>query len=343
MSRHSAALDTLRAFAVALVLVDHVLETVSPWHPFDWQLGRLGVLLFFVHTACVLMASLARTPATGWALASHFYLRRAFRLYPLALATVAVVVLLDIPRTAWGAEVADRSPLSLFANAMLVQNLLGVASISSPMWSLPLEVQMYALLPAVFWAVSRWRIGAALAMWAVALPVANAVPMIGTSLLPFVPCFMAGVVAYCLLTRANAAIPGWAWLPLLTIVAAGYVAFSRLFDVVHAGPAAWGVCMAVALLLPLIGPVPRLVAVPSEIIARYSYGIYLVHLPALWVAFVVLDNFTAPVQWMVFVSLLSAASAAAYHLIEAPMIRLGWRVADRGWPLSETTVPNTAR
>ena len=55
-------LDILRSLAVMLVLADHAMELVGiktgrSFHPTDYALGRIGVILFFVHTSFVLMAN----------------------------------------------------------------------------------------------------------------------------------------------------------------------------------------------------------------------------------------------------------------------------------------------
>src|SRR5689334_16455875 len=83
-------LDLLRAFAVLAVVTDHGLTMVAASlrfevTPFVWHLGRVGVLMFFVHTSLVLMQSMARTPLDGWRLFANFYTRRAFRIYPLSV------------------------------------------------------------------------------------------------------------------------------------------------------------------------------------------------------------------------------------------------------------------
>jgi peptidoglycan/LPS O-acetylase OafA/YrhL len=80
----------VRSVAVLAVLVTHVLQ-VTAGCKFDghlaygietYSLGTAGVLLFFVHTALVLMQSLERTGTTrsGWPLIRFFYIRRAFRI-----------------------------------------------------------------------------------------------------------------------------------------------------------------------------------------------------------------------------------------------------------------------
>jgi len=69
MKRDSSVLDSLRAIAVSLVLVDHLAETFGPASIIPmrtaWQLGRLGVIFFFVHTSYVLMLSMQRRGLTG--------------------------------------------------------------------------------------------------------------------------------------------------------------------------------------------------------------------------------------------------------------------------------------
>jgi peptidoglycan/LPS O-acetylase OafA/YrhL len=85
-----ANLDILRSIAVLLVLLDHVLDMVASkhhlrvFHDFIGYSGRLGVLLFFVHTSLVLNFSLAQLQTSGWQLVRTFFVRRTFRLYPLS-------------------------------------------------------------------------------------------------------------------------------------------------------------------------------------------------------------------------------------------------------------------
>jgi peptidoglycan/LPS O-acetylase OafA/YrhL len=64
-----------------------------------------------------------------------------------------------------------------------------------------------------------------------------------------------------------------------------------------------------------------------QLIARYSYGIYLVHFVLIWLAFDHLGEAPWIVQFAVFAALLVALPVALYHLVERPMIRVGERVA----------------
>jgi len=89
--KDSYNLDLLRATAVLLVLVSHLLYALSLRHPIlessgwaDLIPGPLGVWMFFIHTTLVLMMSLERLSA-GASVAARFYIRRLFRIYPLSI------------------------------------------------------------------------------------------------------------------------------------------------------------------------------------------------------------------------------------------------------------------
>src|SRR4030095_13313297 len=89
----SANLDLLRAIAVLAVVAHHALQFVG----FEGGPGRFGVLIFFVHTCLVLLISLERLDDGRPGLIRSFYMRRAFRIYPLSIACVALVLLFHIP------------------------------------------------------------------------------------------------------------------------------------------------------------------------------------------------------------------------------------------------------
>ena len=90
-SSESANLDLLRTVAVLCVFGSHLTETIIGKHmELIWHIGRLGVLMFFVHTSLVLMFSMERLPLKGWDLIKSFYVRRAFRIYPLSMLCVMV-------------------------------------------------------------------------------------------------------------------------------------------------------------------------------------------------------------------------------------------------------------
>jgi peptidoglycan/LPS O-acetylase OafA/YrhL len=91
------------------------------------DLGRFGVLLFFVHTSLVLMLSMRRLGLAGLRLYTTFMVRRIFRIYPLSILTVALVIAFHIPFAPWfsGAMGAYAWPgwLELLSNLTLIQTL----------------------------------------------------------------------------------------------------------------------------------------------------------------------------------------------------------------------------
>src|SRR5262249_43650443 len=93
----SPNLDFLRANAVLMVLVFHVLGFFGIRQAglliFE-AVGLLGVLFFFVHTFFVLMFSLERQLARRGRLRLFliFFLRGFFRFYPLTIFIVGVFV-----------------------------------------------------------------------------------------------------------------------------------------------------------------------------------------------------------------------------------------------------------
>jgi peptidoglycan/LPS O-acetylase OafA/YrhL len=198
LSSESRNLDLLRSVAVSYVFVAHLIlslirspypELHDAWVPELYELGRVGVQLFFVHTSLVLLLSLDRNQGEGLFLS--FYVRRFFRIYPLSTACILMVLAFRIPYVprdsflspGWG---------DLLSNLFLVQNVTGAKDLISPLWSLPLEVQMYVLLPVIFVVLRRFGSSPlVLGMWTAAFA---AVPL--SPLLAFFPCFFGGVFAY---------------------------------------------------------------------------------------------------------------------------------------------------
>jgi peptidoglycan/LPS O-acetylase OafA/YrhL len=323
-------LDAMRALAVLLVVVDHVLETVAggtgTFGPFDRYLGRLGVLLFFVHTCFVLMLSLERQGGSGWALARGFYVRRAYRLYPLAVVCILVVVFVGVPFRPWD-EFRFPAAFDLAANLLLVTNLTGSSDVLAPLWTLPVEIQMYVLLPGIFLLVARDPSGdlaPVTALYLLALFAALVVAALSPRLSMFAsaPAFMAGVVAYVWRQRATARLPGWAWLPFLLGVVAVYVGIEEITPGVHHAELAAAVTLLVGIAIPMFaqsGSVALNGA--ARVVARYSYGIYLFNLIALWAAYEALPIESAAGKAATALGLLAVMSVAGYHLVEAPMIR----------------------
>lgn len=307
-------LDFLRACAVLFVLVDHTLNTVGIhriWKSDMNWLGRIGVLFFFVHTCCTLMMSLERHK--GEERFSTFYVRRAFRIYPLSI--VAVLVSMMVPRT------QSLSRVEWLSNIALVQNLTFSRDAFGSLWSLPLEVQMYLFLPFIF--ILAWRsktIWPLLTLFVASIPVALWQPqhIARASVLAYAPAFLPGVIAYWLFRKNAQRLPSWGVPIAIACITEGML--------IHPGwefPA-WIACLALGSSLPLFQEISsRVVNKPAFYLAKYSYGIYLSH--------TILLTCMRP-TWRslpLFLAAVAISSVASYHAVEYPMIRLGRRVSLR--------------
>jgi peptidoglycan/LPS O-acetylase OafA/YrhL len=93
---------------------------------------------------------------------------------------------------------------------------------------------------------------------------------------------------------------------------------------------AWIACLILGLGLPLFRQIkaPWLIAT-SHTIAKYSYGVYLMHPFALVIGLYLLRGHGIGVRLLAEAVPLAVLPVIAYHLIEHPMIRVGGRLATR--------------
>jgi peptidoglycan/LPS O-acetylase OafA/YrhL len=330
-------LDVLRALAVLLVLGSHVaamrISTPSAAQLVS-DLGQEGVVLFFVHTALVLMASLERIAArglSGWGRARDFYIRRAFRIYPLAIFTVMIVVATHTPVHPAPVFASPFEPPTLgrwLANLTLTTNLFNSKPVSGPLWSLPLEVQMYVALPLAFALIIRAPALRAVGIFCLGIALGAVALRIGPPLqaVQYAPCFMAGVMAFWLLRRVRARLPGWIWwFVLLLLVWLSHIVLPGLASDPSRG---WALAIVVGVAIPFVRNLGDSMFVrAAHVVCTYSYSIYLIHLPLL--AWTLLRMNGAPLwaRYAAFTAGIIVIPALLYHLLEEPMIRLGARVA----------------
>ena len=317
--------------------IDHI-GFVLPWH-----IGRFGVLLFFVHTSLVLMQSLERLERdediTFKTLT--FYVRRGLRIYPLAIAAVCIVVALHLPNELQVSRTQVLRPATfdlrtILANALLIQNLVAAPLVLYQLWTLPLELQMYLTLPWFFRQATRgvWRVVALLGVTATMAALGDhlfALPGLWRlNILPFVPCFLSGVLAYAILRRRPKPIVG-AW-AILGLLLGGLLlsAASNLGTGFHRW--GWLPCVGVGASLPFIVDArDSWFTRAAEGVAKYSYGIYLLHTFALYLAFQTGMGLPLALQWVIFTTSLCAMTWVAYHAIEAPFVRYGKAVRVQRW------------
>lgn len=337
MPTDSPKLDALRTFAVLAVFVDHFSQIWGSENN-GWrvliELGRMGVLLFFVHTSLVLMFSLERHnrrfgPDRQW---STFMIRRAFRIYPLSVVFVLAVFIFHIPSmdtTLRSVQYEDVGLHGLVVNLALIQNVpnIGAPSIMGVLWSLPWEVQMYAALPFIFLMVRAIRSPYVLLATTIFLfALFNVVHPWEHSALwmfQFVPSFLSGIVAYSFWNRWRPRLPFWAFALVLAGVSVLFMSYSG-----YAREAMLGLVVGCA--IPLAkDPTSKVFNTFCKHIAMYSYGFYLAHVLCTWLAFDAMKSYPLAVQWVTFAVVLVGVPVVAYHGIERPMMQVGAKLATR--------------
>ncbi len=256
-----------------------------------------------------------------------FFTRRLFRIYPLSVVTVLTLAL--IMHLTGGAKIDH---LQIVSNLLLVQNLTGHPSTPGALWSLPYEVQMYLFLPGLYVVVSRFpRIAPVLIAsgWLICIAAVLVLYVAGLNyhLVKYFPAFIPGVLAYSLTTRTEITSRLPAFLPALYIVLAAATFPLLVAYGIKENILLWPTCLLLGLLIPYSREVQscRVKAIANTI-AKYSYGIYLVHGPMIDFSFGYLRDSLPIVQWAAFIFGTATVSYLAFHLIENPGIQFGKRV-----------------
>jgi peptidoglycan/LPS O-acetylase OafA/YrhL len=321
-------LDLLRSVAITLVVVDHTMlamgiETIGTRDVGD--IGLFGVYLFFVHTSLVLMWSLERRPNT-----LDFYIRRVFRLYPLAVLAILIAAFTHAP-------ISQRIPhhyfhanpwtvKTLIINCLFLQDIIpNVAIIHGVTWSLSPELYMYVLLPCLFfYAKSVRQIWPLVVLWVLVAVVDNSIfSPVGNNFPILIPDFLAGIIAYVGFMKRKPVLPSWILLPFIAFLLYCYIHVHRIRS-------DWFACLALGLILPSIRDVQSpWIRKVSHTVATYSFGIYLFHPFMIAFGFYVLAGGPLGLQLAVEIVPLALAAFLGYHLVEKPMIVLGARVAAR--------------
>lgn len=333
-SQENPNLDFLRTIAVLLVFFGHlsVFHQILSLGPLNLTfMGALGVMFFFVHTSLVLMLSLERQQKDQGdsKLFMPFMIRRCFRIYPLSITAIVLILAFHLPLTTesyWHFQGVKPDGGDIFSNLFLVQNFSNRISILGPMWSLPYEMDMYVFLPWLYLLLRPNRSIRRIALvWAVVVAF-NLVFMrstINPAFLRYVPCFLAGVIAYQLLRgEYTRRLPAFLWPLWVTALAATFLIWG------DSSQTQWVICLLLGAAVPFFSRISASwVVAPSHFIAKYSYGIYLTHFFCIWFAFERLGKLPALVKIPVFVALAAGLPVLFYHLLEEPMIRVGKRVA----------------
>jgi peptidoglycan/LPS O-acetylase OafA/YrhL len=303
-----AGLDGLRGLAALYVAVFHCWLLTFRGFPANTGPGWLGWTLYG-HLAVVFFLalsgfSLAMSPArNGWRLGgtARYARRRAWRILPpyWAALVFGLLVAWAITPQPHSGPVTGRSVL---VYGLLLQDVTRAPVPNGAFWSIAVEAELYVLFPLLL--LIRRRLGAAVLIAAVTVPViavgllrpayASVSPVDKwTWLTPqLAPLFVFGMVgAGILAARDRLRRLPWQWITLLaaTPPLALIVIKGSVWTVTHYFWLDLAIGPAMALLLVAVStgrpaPLTWLLATrPVRGLGRFSYSLYLIHLPIVWV------------------------------------------------------------
>jgi peptidoglycan/LPS O-acetylase OafA/YrhL len=269
------------------------------------------------------MWSLERKPHT-----LDFYIRRVFRIYPLALLAIALVVIFHSPVAGTIYQpFAYGHPgwKDVLAQATLVPNMLVMkVPIMGVLWSLPYEVEMYVLLPILFFFLRKnFAVWPLVLLWTMTVLLTRGEPTYSHNFGVAIGYFLPGAMAYVGFAQWRPRFPAWTLPLFLALLWAAFLLHANF-------QRGWIVCLLLGLGIPLFQQLrAKWLIAASHTIAKYSYGIYLTHPFALVIGLYLLAGHSLWLQLSAEAVALVAFPFAAYHLLEHPLIKVGARLAAR--------------
>ncbi|WP_223166227.1 acyltransferase family protein [Nonomuraea sp. SYSU D8015] len=148
-----AWLDALRGIGALAVVAEHLLPWFLPaLRPYWFSLGVYGILVFFLVSGYIIPTSLERHGDVR-----AFWISRIFRLYPLYLSVIALVLAL-----AWWVPVRGEVPRdgsAVAAHATMLLDVVSVGGVADTMWTLSYEMVFYLMVTALFLVGAQGRSG----------------------------------------------------------------------------------------------------------------------------------------------------------------------------------------
>lgn len=323
-ARRIPSLDGWRGIAIALVLFDHVQYAIFHRYLVPWaQTGQHGVTIFFVISGFLITTKLLEGPID----LRSFYMRRAFRLMPVAWTFLAAMLVFD-----QGLHSHFISVSEVLACLLFYRNFVGVSDggVAGHFWSLSLEEQFYLV-----WPVILLLAGVRRARWiAVALALAcaayrfhfwgyydrnlwNGQTQVRCDAL-LVGCLLALIVAEPRLVAITARWSRRIAVPAAATIIVCLVRFHWLVPLYEC--IAIAVLLAVSVLQPRGGFARFLSFKPLAWLGAVSYSVYV------WQSLFMLPWPSTAQPWL-FGLVLPLFAAASFYWIEQPLARLGRRLS----------------
>jgi peptidoglycan/LPS O-acetylase OafA/YrhL len=278
---------------------DRTLEPLHPLLKIFYEYGHRAVDLFFVISGFVFFFLYQKAIAQGAMSGGKFAALRFSRLYPMHLATlIAVAVLQALFLHATGQHfVYEHNDAAHFTLNLFFINLMEASGFNGPTWSLTVEIAMYA----VFWALARAGalrgVWGCLAVFAIGIGFWFIYPPLGRGLCGF----FAGGLIYkfyqaCVaradvkrIARGAVALAATSWAGLVFLVYRGapagllnHLPAAAVRFLSHAGMA-FIICYVVFPITVLAAALCDRLARPNSralrLLGQISYSSYLLHFP----------------------------------------------------------------
>jgi peptidoglycan/LPS O-acetylase OafA/YrhL len=218
----------------------------------------------------------------------------------------------------------------------LFQNFFAVPSVPDQLWSLPYEVQMYLLLPVLFWATRNMKSEKFFVYLTIIFTVSFVVAprlfkikhqaFFGYFALPNIPlyfsCFLPGIWAYLRFQEGMRPTmrSGLLWMVLSLATLMAPFTYREEYRLIQA--------LLIGATIPMvIDNASSIIKRGSHLIAKYSYGIYLFHMIPMVLYFRYDWGPAEIIKLPACIAMWFALPVIAYHLIEEPFIKLGKRLA----------------
>lgn len=332
-------LDTLRLLGAMVVVffhfIEHRVSSETVKRLYESGVGTGAVMMFFIISGFVMPFAIRRGLNV-----KEFFIRRAFRLFPLYFFALAVLWLGAMSGfLPYWSFMLEASPGTWIANLMIVQDFVGARPFLGVSWTLGIEIIWYVLF---FFAVAFLGKRAApilnlgsvaflLGLAAVSLVIDHRIPL-GRPGMIYACALGLEMYRYYIRETTLRDMLGWLALFLGVTTLTNYIAFG-VFAHHH-------VVLSTVLLSWIGAPVifTALLLAPglrnSRVVATgflpwlgtMAYSIYLLHPIAIVITY---DYFRPEWQVLAMIVLISAFTLFGYYLIELPTLRLG-RWATKG-------------
>ncbi|MBP9208626.1 MAG: acyltransferase [Kofleriaceae bacterium] len=329
-------LEGVRGIAALLVLVLHLIETLSPRVTFIHRVfdpGTAGVIAFFLVSGFVIPLSLERSHSLR-----QFWIGRVFRIFPLYLVVLAAGVAAAVATLApYAVEGAARWPARLGSHLVLLQEPAGFPDLVPGSWTLLVEFVFYGAI-ALAYGLGWLRrttplvlVGAAglagLALAAIALD--RRLPLGRPCLLTF------GLLGLAFLRHWQGQLTTRRLVLLgVVVVAAGSLAYWQNFGLHHHKMFAFA-CVELSFLLALALFVAAYAVRATSwmtgsrvatFIGSLTYSVYLVH-PLVLAIYAHYSR--SPLGYVIVPAASLVVASATYRWVERPGMALGRRLAGR--------------